>query len=268
MVNIVTKKFNKICNDLARGYRLFKRYFYLKIKYSVYSLLEKRIGVYQDIDGDYKKIGFIDHDGLIHCDEKYHNYFSKDNLYTGGDYINRKKFEISLIYYMGEILVEKNYKNKNFSFYNEMCVLNILKDLDFIPSIKFVSYKEKVIYIEMVSGYVLREKLAQQGALLRDIDIQKQNIAMAFDEKAQEGKKLIDSILNSEIKLKILESINIIHERKIIIHDIKYGNIIINNEDIYLIDFETSISFPEIPRVLFKYFKNIDNKKIGLLFPI
>jgi serine/threonine protein kinase len=253
-------------NKLVVTYRLVKRYIILKIKYNLYKLLNIQIGNYDDIDGKLEKIAVIDQDGLIHCEQINRKYFHSESLYNGGDYLVRNKFELSVLTHNDKkLLLEKNFNNRTFEFYNELFILNLLQDFHFVPKVEFVSYKKKRLYLEYFNGCTLREKLARAGAKIRDTDLAAN--PLSFDEKASNANKYIYNVIDEKIVSTIKNYYKKINSRKIIIHDIKYGNIMLNNEDVFLIDFETSIYFSELPEFLFKRMKWIDKNKIEKLFP-
>jgi serine/threonine protein kinase len=247
-------------------YRIIKRYIYLKIKYNIFKKFNIRIGSYDDISGGFRRIAFIDQDGMIHCEDGYEKYFHSGSLYKGGGYLTRTKFEIFVLLQNNKkLLVEKKFNNRTFEFYNEMFILNILKDFDFVPNIEFVSYKKNILYLEYFNGCTLREKLVRSGAKIRDIDLM--TSPLSFEEKAAVSIKFLYKSIDEKIISIIKNKYKKINLQNIIMHDIKYGNIILNNNDVFLIDFETSIYFPELPRFLFKNMKKIDENKIETLFP-
>lgn len=247
-----------------RVYRGLKRYLFLRMKYNVMDLFSRSGEVSATPPENPEYIGSIDQDGLIHCADRYRNLFDPVNLYKGGVYLVRKKFSIQIVRADKRLLIEKNYNGNTFSFYNELSILGKLSDLDFIPRVAAVSFEEKTVYMEFLQGAVLREKLAAMGSGIRDTDLDGEKLS--FEQKAASARTYLNDVLTQPCISRIRECYETIHARKIMVHDIKYGNIILNKKGPYLIDFETSICFPELPGFLFKKMAEMDNQKINTLF--
>ncbi len=248
-------------------YRLFKRYVFLKCKYRMFKVFDIHIGKYQDLYTKCERIATIDQDGMIHSESGYETCFHPDTLYKGGYYLARNKFELTVVLEDNRnMLIEKKFNGRVFEFYNELANLHRLRKFDFIPEIKYVSYKNNAIYTEFILGSTLREKLALSGARIRDIDMNGE--FFSFDEKAERAKWFLGRVLQKKDVQKIRSIYNDINSKKIIIHDIKYGNILIGKEGYYLVDFETSIFFPELPPFLFRRLQRMDKEKIEKLFPV
>lgn len=250
--------------QLMRVYRGLKRYLYLRMKYKMMDLFSQSNGVPASPPKNPEYIGSIDQDGLIHCADSYRDLFDSPNLYKGGDYLDRKKFSIHIVRADNRLLIEKNYNGNIFSFYNELSILGKLSDLDYIPCVLAVSFEEKILYLEYVHGAVLREKLAALGAGIRDIDLAGEK--RSFEQKAAGARPYLNDVLTESTINRIRQCYENIHARKIMVHDIKYGNIILNEKGPCLIDFETSICFPELPGFMFKKLAETDNQKINTLF--
>lgn len=249
-----------------RLYRIFKRYVYLKFKYLFMDVL-----LYRNIDlavsyENIEYIGFIDQDGLIHCAREHHDLFHSINLYLHGDFIRRHRYSLHIVRINNRLLIEKNYKGNTLSFYNEIFILSKLRDLEFIPKVSFISYKRKTVYLDYIHGAVLREQLASLGANIRDVDLIRET--RNFEQKAESARIYLRQAISEKSIKRIKESYEAIHTRKIIVNDIKYGNIIMCGDRPYLIDFETSIYFPELPGFLFRRLAEIDKYKIETLFHV
>ena len=211
-------------------------------------------------------IGFIDQDGLIHCSSEHHDLFHPVNLYLQGDFIKRYRYSVHIVRINNRLLIEKNYNGNVLSFYNEIFILSKLKDLEFIPKVSFISYKRKTVYLDYINGAVLREQLASLGANIRDVDLIEES--RSFEQKAKSARIYLRDALSEQGIKQIKECYKAIHARKIIVNDIKYGNIIMCGERPFLIDFEASIYFPELPGFLFRRLAEIDKNKIKTLFHV
>jgi serine/threonine protein kinase len=248
-------------NMIKLGLQIYKKLidYYFRIKYFFYDILGIKVGEHTNLN-DFENIGFIDQDGLIHVPLEYQRLFNPNDIYTSGEFMYRIRHKINILYSKNAVLVEKNFKNDSFHFYNEVSILYELKDCDCVSTICFVDFKNHKIAIKYIDGFVLREKLAKLGAKIRDVD------KLISDKK--EVHKYVDlatafnQITNIEILNKIKESVDQIHRKKILIRDIKYGNIIIKNERPYLFDFDESLLLKHTPRFFFDAIKKSDLLKL------
>ncbi len=258
---------NKLWILLNLAIRIYSKIIYisLKIKYFFYKLCKKKIGKYRNSD-DLQLIGFIDQDGLIHVSAEYHRLFHANDLYEEGKFLIRKRTFINVLLYNEVVLVEKNFKNNFSHFYNELTVLDSLKDISRVPKIHFVDYKNNSIYINYIDGFVLREKIAKFGAKIRDIDKKTINDKVGIIEKYIDPAMVVKDIVSKDLMQKIVELVDQIHQNKILIVDIKYGNIIIKNEIPYWIDFNDSLLFKHTPKTIFNRIKKYDLILLNKIF--
>ncbi len=103
------------------------------------------------------------------------------------------------------------------------------------------------IIFSYVPGITLREKLAQEGALLRDRDVAKTRFkGLTAEEiwlaRIEEGKRFLLRVVSPKFIERLYNELMKIHESGLIWNDLKYGNIIIGKDDAKpcLIDFENS----------------------------
>lgn len=226
---------------------------YLLIKFSIYKLLEIKVGKYRKIN-DFLQIGFIDQDGLIHVSSEYCSLFNPNDLFVGGDFLYRKRFSMNVLIKDNNILLEKYYNNDFIAFYNELQILHELRDIDCVPKIYYVDYKNASFVMNYINGFVLREKLAKSGAPIRDID--KKDDAQC--EKSIDMAVIIKNIVTDELLQNIKECIFKIHQKKVLIIDIKFGNILIKNGKAFFVDFNDSILFKYTSAFIFNIIKKSD----------
>lgn len=227
--------------------------FFTKKKYQIFRLFNVKIGKY-NTSREINRIGFIDQDGLIHVPEVYSHLFNSNDLYSGGEFLQRKRFYIDVLLENGLILLEKNFQANSFAFYNELTILNKLKSFGFVPKIYFVDYKNSAITLNYIDGFVLRERIAKFNCGIRDIDRKMYVINKAYLDPVI----VVKDIVSKKLLDNMIEQINKIHQMKILIRDIKYGNIIIKDEESFLIDFHDAIYFKYTPKIIFDTIKNSD----------
>lgn len=236
----------------------------IKCKYFIFHCFKIKIGQYSDLH-DKTRIGFIDQDGLIHVSDEFLRYFNPNDLYTGGEFLQRKRFELNVLIDNGLVLIEKNFSNNYVAFYNEIAIINKLRNYTFVPKIHFVDYKKQSITINYLDGFVLREKIAKLNCKIRDIDRLLDTNELS-DKTDPDPAIIVKDIVSRKLFDDILENVRKIHQKKILVRDIKYGNIIIKDEESFLIDFHDAIFFKYTPKFIFDIIKKSDLLIIQSIF--
>ena len=247
--------------------RLYKMisYFNMRVKYLQFYIFSMRIGNYK-AGFDFDRIGYIDQDGLIHVPAEYHKLFNPNDIYTEGEFLQRKKFSISILLKDDTVYVEKKFNNHFFDFYNELSILNALKDLECVPKIYCVDYKNLSFVTNYIYGFCLREKLAKRGVVVRDVDLKIKANEKVSPQYEENLALALNEIVGKDLLVQIKKCIKKVHRRKVLIVDIKYGNIIINNGKPFLIDFNDSILFNRTPNFIFKYIRKADKVLLNNIF--
>jgi tRNA A-37 threonylcarbamoyl transferase component Bud32 len=190
-------------------------------------------------------------------------------------FLRRKRFGLRVVVIDGYICVEKNYKGNKSSFINEIeahyhlgragCNVPVIMDVDFDNLTLTFSY---------ISGLVLREELAKKGAIVRDRDIE-ENPALTRSgrrkrvlNRISECRHVLSDVIDSQFIELIFAELNKIHQARFIWNDIKYGNIIIEQQTgkPYLIDFDWALRFEELGKRAFRILSNRDVEKFNACF--
>jgi len=190
-------------------------------------------------------------------------------------FLARKRFGLRVVAIDGYVCIEKHYKGNKSSFVNEIeahyhlgragCNIPVIMDVDFDNFMLTFSY---------ISGPVLREELAARGAVVRDRDIE-ENPGLTRSVKRKrvlnripECRRVLGDVIDSQFIELIFAELNKIHEARFIWNDIKYGNIIIEEQSgkPYLIDFDWALRFPELGNKAFKILSNRDIEKFNTCF--
>jgi len=190
-------------------------------------------------------------------------------------FLTRKRFGLRVVTIDGYVCVEKNYKGNKSSFVNEIeahyhlgragCNIPVIMDVDFDNLTLTFSY---------ISGPVLREELAKRGAVVRDRDIEDNPGLTRFDKRKRalnripEGRRVLSEVIDSKFIELIFAELSKIHKARFIWNDIKYGNIIIDEQSgkPYLIDFDWALRFPELGKNAFSFLRDRDIKKFNTCF--
>lgn len=240
-------------------------YFSLRVKYSIYRILGVKIGLYRN-SNDLQRIGFIDQDGLIHVSPEYNFYFNPNDLFSQGDFLCRKRFSINVLYKDKVVYLVKVFHHNFFAFYNELLILHELREIDCVPKIKYVNYKNPSFVMNYIDGYVLREKFAKFGVSIRDVDKNAIGENSQITQNNVDISSIIKEIVNDELLQNIKDTVKKIHRKKVLIIDIKFGNMLIKNDKAFFVDFNDSILFKYTPAFIFNIIKKSDLFRLNNLF--
>jgi tRNA A-37 threonylcarbamoyl transferase component Bud32 len=194
-------------------------------------------------------IGEIDQDGFIF---QYYDLFKGAPVISRENFMERVKHKIYLVIHDGYIGIEKRFKNHQ-RFLNEFVALANLSNKGInVPAILDVDFDSLTITVSYIHGKVLREELANKGAVLRDSqlgymkDCSDKN--MYKKKIVEEGLKVMHHVIDMQYIGNIHRQISKIHEAGFLIGDIKYGNIIIEEKsgEPFIIDFEVSRQLSKI----------------------
>jgi hypothetical protein len=204
------------------------------IKHNLLNFFNYKVSDYDYPTKPIVDIGFFDSKRNIHIDKNYHHLFANENLHTSGSFNYYKKNTISIVEINGMPLIKKRYSGfyKNDKFYNEIICLDRLRSIKQTPNINYIDYYNKVVYMDFIDGI----------NLFRKNNLKTQGIEISSIEKFK-------------------EAINLIHDNKIAIIDVGGQNMIINNNDYYIIDFADSFYFSKINNLcnsVFDHFASLD----------
>ena len=218
------------------------------------------------------ELGEIDQDGFLLSKV---GAISKVPSVSKKRFLARKRFGLRVVAIDGCVCIEKYYKGNKSSFVNEIeahyhlgragCNIPVIMDADFDNLTLTFSY---------ISGRVLREELAGRGAVVRDRDIE-ENPELTQSGKRKramnripECRRVLRDVIDSQFIELIFAELSKIHKARFIWNDIKYGNIIIEEQSgkPYLIDFDWALRFQELGKNAFKILSNRDIEKFNACF--
>jgi len=246
----------KILNSFKRGYKIHASTF--GIPTDIYDL--KKEFVVAEVDQD----GFF----LPFIDKKYIEFLP---LTSEEYFLKRERFKIFLVISHGYLGIKKNYRGNKYRFLKELESLYKLSEKDVnVPTILDIDFNNLTIIISFIDGEVLREKLAEQGALIRDKQVGKNSDytyvkrKIVAGRRLKEGRRFLPKVIDKEVFLKLSQQLNEIHKCGIIINDIKYGNIIIENntKEPYFIDFETATILEKSFGLKYNILANFERKRL------
>lgn len=192
------------------------------------------------------------------------------------EFLARGRFSLQVVAIIGGYVgVKKHYRGNKASFVNELKALHylVLAGCN-VPSIMEVDFDNLTLTFSYVLGIVLRERIAQRGAIIRDRDVFKHPDFVNLDQrelwikKIQKSKSVLYDVIDAQFVEDLFNEVKNIHAEGFILHDLKYGNINIEEKSgkPYLIDFESSRHYPNLERHFFRILRDQDIESFNLHF--
>jgi hypothetical protein len=184
------------------------------------------------------------------------------------DFLPRKRHDVQVVAVNEIVGIKKNYRGKKMEFLNELRNLHHLGKANCaVPPIIEVDFEQLSITFSFIIGKSIRKLLAEHGAKILDSDMESnpENIDSGDGDefRIHEAAKLLDSVLQYPIRVRVLEELRKIIDAGVIGNDVRYNNLIIEKDTNmpYWIDFEEPIQYPKWMRSLYKHLGNRDLEK-------
>lgn len=216
-------------------------------------------------------LGEFDWDGLL---LSYIGVIPHQQLVTKDEFIPRTRNDLQLVDFDGFLAVRKNYRGNFFPFVNELKCIHYLGGIGCnVPSILDVDFNSPALTISFINGITLKHEIVNQG-----VDILNRSFQLLYgisprDKRARDFviKKVyqvLNNIIDSQFVCQLSEEVKKIHTLGIILNDVKYGNIVIEQDlnKPFLIDFEMSRRYPHLPRLFLKKLLREDIRKLRNCF--
>ncbi len=195
-------------------------------------------------------IADIDKDGFL---------FSRYGQFAGVSFVSQKNFiprkrnKLHLIAVGNQVCVRKPSATMK-GFLSEINSLYTLREHCNVPAILGVDFRKYSIDVSFIPGVVLRQELANRGARIshRDLDHDHEYNALTRERKKQcrieSTNPILNDYVNAQLKEVIFSELKKIHKLGFLVKDIKYGNIILQQDTRvpFSIDFDYAqgIGFP------------------------
>jgi hypothetical protein len=225
-----------------------------KYRISIYSLglaQEELRNLQAEIDKNNEAIiADIDKDGYL---------FSRYGQFAGVSFVSQKEFiprkrnKLRLIAVGDQVGVRKPSATMK-GFLSELTSLFVLREHCNVPAILGVDFRKFSIDISFIPGVVLAQELANRGARVRHRDLENDRGYNTLSREAQKQSRIestrpiLNDYVSVELKDAIFSELKQIHKLGILVKDIKYGNIILEEDSgrPFFIDFDYAqgIGFP------------------------
>jgi hypothetical protein len=192
----------------------------------------------------------------------------------GGRPMARRRFQLALTIHDGLLAVRKDFRGDRFAFVHEVEMADALQRAGVkVPAILDIDGAATAVTFDFIPGEVVREKLAVGGARLRDRDAigePRSRLGRRRQGKSRiaQGRRVARALLRPELIEQILAQVEKAHRAGIILHDIKYGNIVLAGEaeEPHLFDFEHARSYPGWGKLANRMLRDTDRVKFNRLF--
>lgn len=182
----------------------------------------------------------------------------------------RQHHKIELVMISGVLAIKKSYCNYDY-FTNELLALDALSSLAIVPQLVAVNRKKLVIYQTFLRGINLGSILAEHGVTIDDQfrftypGIGNWSEAAGESPKRSQIMKCLQGILKPSQVECISDLLTTIHRAGIAVKDVKYGNIIVGDNKIYMCDFDAAEVFQSNSR-RFVRARELDRDKFNYYF--
>lgn len=194
---------------------------------------------------------------------------------TPDRFVPRTRYDLTVVALDGVVGVKKHFKENVASFVAELSAGHDLRRAGCrVPAILDVDFDGLTITFEYLPGPILREELAQRGALLRDRDVDAHPELRQLrrrerrDRCIEEGRAVLDEVLDAEAIERLFAELRKIHAAGYVLHDLKFGNVILDpsSDELYFIDFDRARSYPDVSPLAFRFLRDRDYEKFNAHF--
>jgi hypothetical protein len=186
-------------------------------------------------------------------------------------FIPRQRNRLQLVYYCGQLAIRKQYQSFG-CFTNEAIALHKLNSVHGVPDLLGINLVSRVLYQSHIIGNNLGSMLAING-----VSIAMQHVLNGVSEQHRENhdRQIIKKQLFAKAQLlgcvdvkfinSIQKLITAIHDAGVILRDVKYGNVLVNENSPSICDFDSAI-FISKPNEKFLQEKAADLRRFDFLF--
>jgi serine/threonine protein kinase len=187
----------------------------------------------------------------------------------------RWRYKLKVVTIDGYVGVKKHYGSNKVAFLNEITALHQLGLAGCnVPAILDVDFDNYSLASSYILGNVLRERLAEEGAVVRDRDVIVNTDFMLLNpeeryfRRIREGRCVLYKVIDPSFAEDLFAELARIHGARFVLNEIKYGNILIEKMSgkPYLIDFEKAEHYPRMWYIPFKFLCSGDIESYHLHF--
>jgi tRNA A-37 threonylcarbamoyl transferase component Bud32/2-polyprenyl-3-methyl-5-hydroxy-6-metoxy-1,4-benzoquinol methylase len=216
-------------------------------------------------------IGEIDQDGFVRSEV---GALDAIPVVTAKEFVSRTRFDLTLVARNGMLTVRKDYRGNQQAFLREIHALDALAQAGCnVPALLDIDFDQLRVEMSYIAGSVVREALADSGAVVRDRDVARHEFAdLGHKEKrlarVREGRSSLAEVVDAAFIEDLFRQLRVMHSLRFIWGDIKYGNVVIEKDsgEPFLIDFDGASYHPDLGGRAFRRLADSDIEKFNLHF--
>ena len=216
-------------------------------------------------------IGEIDQDGFVRSEV---GALVGIPTVTTEEFVSRERFGLTLVARNGVLAVRKDYRGDRQAFLREVHALDALALAGCnVPALLEIDFDQVHLVMSYIVGTVLREALAKRGAVVRDRDVERHELAdLGHKEKRlariRTGKSFLAAVVDESFIEDLFRQLRVMHSLRFVWSDIKYGNVFIEKDsgEPYIIDFHAATYHPDLEDRAFRRLADGDIENFNLHF--
>ncbi len=184
---------------------------------------------------------------------------------TAGEFSPRDRYNIDIVLYGDSVLLRKNYRGNWRQCVREWFNFEQMYKKARVPVVRKVDVANGVLYMDYIYGRTLLEILRDNGALMRDADVEHDPAFVGLNGEERQrklderGQAVLASVFPEEFLCKVDLLIEDIHGCRVSDLDIRFANIIRGVCGIpWMIDFHDARTYPAWAEYLFRFKRNGD----------
>lgn len=191
------------------------------------------------------------------------------------EFRERYRFKIQVVSLGGKVGVKKNYNGNALAFANELRALYLLANEGCnVPAVMAIDFDKLTLTMSYIKGDPLDDLIAKVEAetIYKNSEKDGNLVTLVSGQKRtrniQQGTLPLDDILDKKQITDMLDHLQKILRGRIILKDIKYGNVIIERKTgkPFWIDFDFSRYYPKASKGTFAFLRDMDIERFNLLF--
>ena len=192
---------------------------------------------------------------------------------SADEFSRRDRYNIDIVLHGDAVLLRKNYRGNKRQCVREWVNLEQMYRKARVPVVRKIDITNAVLYMDYIYGRTLLEILRDNGALMRDSDIEHDPsfVGLSSEERQRKldarGQAVLASVFPEEFLRKVDLLIEDIHRCRVSDLDIRFANIIRSECGTpWMIDFHDARMYPDWAEYLFRFKRDGDILNYARIF--
>jgi serine/threonine protein kinase len=187
----------------------------------------------------------------------------------GGEHLQRQRNQVSVVDHNGNICLMKTYKTVG-CLINEVRSLDRLKHIVGVPKLIDISLKHQQVHQSLVPGTALSTILNDNGKTPVELYLYENEMTYHPEYPLDFDPLSAAALLSPTFIKKLGLMINAVHDAGVLIRDVKFGNIMVEDDTPHLVDFDAATvisSRSKVGRLTIAAENNYFNRLLPLNLP-